>query len=231
MNKDNKRLLIYLGMIFGIVILNYKLPHDTYSIIQYIFSLIRNNRVSFNLSGIIIIIWALFFIGLRGLFDLERFKERSRLLIFVVVIIIIMPIMKGILDFSRTSYHWIKGDGVQAVDIVDGMISLNGSNGEVKIAIKLQLKDYGTKTNEFKVSVYLPKTLSKYTKKDLYQFEHVYVTHGEKNTILNVEEQISVKLDNEEAKQNLFNEQWHYEDVTYELYNDKESVKLIDRGL
>ena len=106
LSKDNKMLIKYLGIIFISTLLTYKLPHDSYSIIQYIIRPIRYKGSTIYLTGIIPLV--LFFIGIKGLFKIERFADKSKILLFIVIILIIIPIMKGTLDFTRTSYLWLR---------------------------------------------------------------------------------------------------------------------------
>jgi hypothetical protein len=228
LSKDNKRLLKYLGIIFIAVLLTYKLPHDSYSIIQYIIRPIRYKNSTIYLSGIIPLI--LFIIGIKGLFKLERFAHRSKILIFIVVTFIIIPVMKSTLDFTRTSYYALKGTGLRAVDIVDANADLTSSNKELAIDLKLELIDYGKRGNEFKIRVHLPEKLSEYTGKEFYEFEKNYVTHGNRNKI-KIDEQIVIKSDNDNLYSTLSGSQWYLDEFEYELYNEKEVIKIIDRGL
>lgn len=140
MSKDNKKLILYLVIIFIAVLLTYKLPHNSYSIIQYIIPPIRlgNNSVLY-LSGLVPLV--LIIIGIRGLFKLERFRNTSKLLIFITIVLLVIPVMNWGLDFSRTNYHWIKDDGLMALDIEKSNISLSSTDDEMIINIKLDLKD------------------------------------------------------------------------------------------
>jgi hypothetical protein len=228
LSKDNKRLLKYLGIIFLTVLLTYKLPHDSYSIIQYILRPIRYKNSTIYLSGIIPLV--LFIIGIKGLFNLERFAHRSKILIFIVVTFIIIPVMKGTLDFTRTRYYELKGTGLRAVDIVDANANLTSSNKEIAISLKLELIDYGKAGNEFKIRVHLPEKLSEYTGKEFYEFENNYVTHGNRNKI-KIDEQIVIKSDNDNLYSTLSGSQWYLDEFEYELYNENEVIKIIDRGL
>lgn len=228
MRKDNKRLLKYLGIIFIAVLLTSKLPHDSYSIIQYIIRPIRYKNATIYISGIIALI--LYFIGIKGLTNLERFADKNKILIFIAVLVIIIPLMKWTLNFSRTNYHWLIDDGLKAVDIVDANINLAGSNNELTIILKLELIDYSRGQNQFKIRAYLPPKLSEYTGKKFYEFENDYITYGNRN-IMNIEEHIVVKLDNDLALRILDDTQWYWEDSEYELYNEQEVIKIIDHGL
>ena len=114
LSKDNKMLIKYLGLILISVLLLYKIPHDSYSVNQYIIRPIRYNNVVIYLSGIVPL--AFFIYGVNGLSKLKRFANKSKVLIFIVVAIIIFPFVSWTLDFTRTAYHWIKSDGLQTVD-------------------------------------------------------------------------------------------------------------------
>lgn len=229
MSKDNRKLIQYLGIIFIVVLLTYNLPRDSYSIIQYIIPPIRVGESSvIFLSGLVPL--ALFIIGIKGLFKLERFTNTSKLLVFITVVLIVIPLMKWTLDFSRTNYHWIKGDGLKAVDIEESNISLSSIDDEITINISLELKDYSRKQNKFKIRVYLPESLSVYTNKGFYDFENYYYTHGNRN-ISNIKEDIAIKLSDTHNATQLFDSKWYWEDIEYELYNSEEKVKIIQHGL
>ena len=64
---------------------------------------------------------------------------------------------------------------------------------------------------------------------EFYEFENDYFTHGNRN-ITNIEEEIVLQLNREKTNE-LFESKWHREDVEYELYNDEETIKIIQHGL
>ena len=228
MSKENRKLLKYSGIIFITVLLTYRLPHDSYSIVQYLIPpIIWENSVIY-LSGIVPL--ALFIVGMKGLFKLERFAGKSKLLIFIAVVLIFVPAMNGALDFSRTNYHSIKGDGLEAVDIEESNMSINSTNDEMVISINLKLKDYSRKENKFKIRVYLPESISAYTGSEFYDLDNDYYTHGNRG-IYNVQEEITIKSNNNHEMSQLFDSRWYQEDMEYELYNGEETVKIIKHGL
>lgn len=228
LKEENKSLIKYLGMIFLDVIITYKLPHDSYSIIQYIIPPIRVGNGTLYLSWSIPLV--LFIIGIKGLFNHERFVDKNKFLLFIVIIIVIIPLMRWTLGFSRTNYHWLRGDELRAVDIKESDIRLSGSDDDMIINVNLKLIDYGRKENQFKIKVYLPETLRKYVGGEFYEFENYYRTHGNRN-ILNINEEIMFKLAGDYEHEKLFESNWHWEDIEYKLYNDKEEVKIIEHGL
>jgi len=70
LSKDSKRLLKYLGLIFISALLTYKLPRDTYSIIQYLIKPIRFENSVLFLSGLFPLI--LLIVGIKGLLKMAR---------------------------------------------------------------------------------------------------------------------------------------------------------------
>ena len=123
-----------------------------------------------------------------------------------------------------------KGDGLKTVDIVDANVNLGSSNDKLTINFKLELIDYSRGQNKFKIRAYLPKELSEYTGKEFYEFEKDYITYGNRNK-MDVEEHIVINSDNEDARRSLTDSQWYQKDFEYELYNEKEVIKVIDHGL
>lgn len=229
MSKDNNKFIWYLVIIFIAVLSTYKLPYNSYSIIQYIIPPIRVGGSSvIYLSGLVPLV--LFIIGIRGLFRLERFEDASKILIFITTVLLVIPAMNWVLAFSRTNYHWIKDDGLKALDIEESTISLSSTDDEMKININIELKDYGRKQNNFKMRVYLPKSLSDYTNIEYYDFETYYYTHGGRS-ISNIKEDIIIKLSNDHNLMQPLDSQWSWEDTVYELYNSEEKIKIIQHGL
>lgn len=224
MSKDNKRLLKYLGILFIAVLLVYKLPHDSYSIAQYMIRPIRYKNGALYLSGIIPLI--LIIISIKGFWSLERFRDRSKILMLLLVLVIVMPIMNWTLDLTRTSYHWVNRDGLNGVDIMEPNISLGGSNDKVTINISLEVIDYSKNTNDFGIRVYMPDSLSDYVGMQVIELENSYRTHGDRE-VIRVNESIVINL-NRSLDHDF---QWANESTNYELYNEKEVVKIIDHGL
>ncbi len=229
LSKDKKKLLIYLGLIFIGVLLVQKVPQASYSIIEQVIPPIKSNDNSsiFHPSSIFILI--IFIIGIIGLANLERFEGKSKSLIFIVIVIVIIPLMNFTLEVTRTNYHWIKGDGLRAIEIQKSNISLAGSEDKVVVNLRLELKDYGRKNNKFKVRVYLPESLSVCTGKEVYDFENIYFTHGKRHVSIIEEDIVIEPISGSDTKQ-LFSSRWFREDLEYELYNDEEKIKILQPG-
>lgn len=138
--------------------------------------------------------------------------------------------MNWTLEVSRTNYHWIKRDGLSAVDIKEANINLESYNDVLKLQVDLELINYSRGYNEFKIRVYLPKTLSEYIGKEFYELEGYYGTAGNRST-LNINEEIVIKLDNPNMQEKVFDSKWYWEDNKYELYNENEVVEIIDHGI
>ncbi|WBW99418.1 hypothetical protein [Oceanirhabdus sp. W0125-5] len=228
MSDDNKKLFKYLGILFLAVLLTYRLPHDSYSISHYILRPIRHKNSVFHLTGLLPLVT--FIIGIKRILSLERFANKSKILIALLIIIVVLPIMEWSLDFTRTNYHWLRRDGLKSVDIVESDINLENFNDELTISFNLKIKDYSRKQNKFKIRVYLPKSLSNNIGNEFYEFENEYRTHGNRS-VTTIKEQFVVKLDNYSIQKILFKTKWYWEDVVYELYDEKEVIKNIKHGL
>ena len=147
LSEDNKRLLKYLVIIFISVLITYKLSHDSYSTIEHIIRLIEYKGVIANISGIVPSV--LLFISIKGIFNLKRAEGRNKLLLFLMIITVIMPMMKWSLDITRTGYCWIKKDNLRSIDIGDSKVTLAGSNDKLTMILNLELIHYGTTQNNF----------------------------------------------------------------------------------
>lgn len=227
-NEENKKMLKYIGVIFILVLITYKLPHKSYSIIEYIMPTISTKNAIQPTSSIIVFI--IFIIGIRGLCSLKIFEYRNKFLVFLLVVIIIMPLMKFGLDITRTNYHWIKGDKLKSVDIEESHITTSQFNEELKIILNISLIDYGKGLNQFKIKVYLPKSLAEYVGQDSYELKNIYRTRGDRNSI-QITEEIDIILDNYNLGNMSRGSRWYKEKYEYELYNDKESIRIINNGL
>lgn len=227
MSKENIKLIKYLGIILIAAVMTYKLPHDTYSIIEYILKPITFPSSYINISGIVPL--ALIIFAVIRICKLERFKNRSRFIMVILVLWIIIPLLHGVIDLGRSGYYLVSGDGINSIDIKDSEVFAVNYDGDVKINVKLTLKDYGRNQEKFKVRVYLPKKLSDKIDKDFYELESVYVTENTVQT-LGIDEQIPVsEKDSKEVETHFENYYWGNE-IKYELYNDKESITMIDHG-
>lgn len=227
MSKDNKRLIVYLGVLFIAILLTHKLPHDSYSIIQYVIKPIKIGNGELYLYGIVPLI--LIIISVKGIFDIEKYKNKSRLKIILIIFVIVVPLMNWTLELTRSSYHWIRNDGLNAVDIKEADMNMQGMNNDIKLNLNLELIDYGRGHNQFRIRVYLPKSLSEGLGKEFYELEPIYHTSGHRG-VLNVNESIDLYIDNDMARTNIFDSNWSFEDFKCEVFNEDEVVKIINHG-
>jgi len=126
MTKDYKGLLKYLGLIFIAVLLTYKLPRDSYSIMQYIIKPIRFENSILLISAIVPLV--LFIVAIKGLFKTEPLAQKSKIAIFIIVLLLIIPLMKSSLDIAKNAYFWTMKDELKSIDITDSKISFSEIN-------------------------------------------------------------------------------------------------------
>lgn len=226
MNQEMKQLLSYFGLIFLAVILTYQLPHDTYSISQYMIPPIRIGKGSYlYLSGVLPL--AIILIGVKGIVYSERFRGRNRFLMVILIIFFIMPLMKYSIDFLRSGYYWIRNDKLDTVDIMDSNISIRGTNDKVNINFKIEVKDFGKNHNEFQIRVYLPTEIRKMVGYDYYETVNTYRTTRHNNRI-KVNE--TWTIDRNDIQKKIEDPLWIYEDVKYELFNEDEVIDILVHG-
>lgn len=229
MDKDYKGLLKYLGIIFISVLLTQKLPHDSYSIIQYIIKPIRFENSVLYLSGLIPL--AILFIGIKGLFKLKWFTEKSKLLIFIIVVALIAPMMRSSLDYVKAFYYRAMDDKLSSIDFTDTNIKIiEIKDNEATINVRLALIDYGRDANDFKVRMHLPESLENYFSADFLEFEELYKTYGNQHEV-SIDKKIIVQLENGSTVEDINNTNWEWETFKYELYNDSSSSELIYHGV
>lgn len=227
-SKENKKFYKYLSLLFIISIITHRLPHDSYSIIQYIIRPIYFNSGYLHLAGLVPLI--LIIISFRGLFQLERYKYRNKIGILLIYFIIITPVTNSILDTTITSYYWLRNNGLKTMDIKEEEFSIFAIDNSMYLNIELELIDYGRSKNEFAVRVFPPKSLQKYTGIEYYELEENYRTFGNKNNIT-IKKQMKLEVQNNETFDQIMESKYYWEDVKYELYNSEDSVQLIHHGI
>ena len=229
MSKDCKGLLGSLGIIFISVLLTYKLPYDSYSMIQYLIKPIRFENSVLYLSGVIPI--AMFFIGVIGLSKTEWFAKRSKILIFLVVIIVVQPLMRGSLDLVKGVYLSGLNDELRSIELKDTSIQIHQlNNNEAILNVKLALTDYGTEASDFKIRMYLPESLKTCFDTDFLEFDESYKTFSNRHR-LDIDKKITVQLTNGSTAIDIFDTHWHWDTFKYQLYNESNSTELIYHGV
>lgn len=229
MKEDNKSLVKPLGLIFLAVILSRKLPHKSYSIIQYIIRPIRIKNSTIYLSGLIPLI--LLIKATKEMGSLERFKHRSKLFIFIFIVGITGLLMNRLLDVGRTTYHWLGRDGFLAIELEDEGISSSRINDDMKIHVALELKDYGKKPKAFKIRIHTPKLAEESLGQAYYESNTEYRTYGNRQ-VLKINEEIPIKLKKGQlqgGRDYEFYERFR-QSIEYELYNEEESLHFSTRG-
>ncbi|AKL96980.1 hypothetical protein CACET_c35490 [Clostridium aceticum] len=224
-------LLKYLGILFLGLLLIHRLPHNSYSVMQYIIPPISfQNGGTLYLSGLPILI--LFIYSFVKIISLSRFAEKSKFFIFLILIVMIMPLMGQSIHLARSTYHALAQSNLAAVDCNFDNSSINittGEDGEVLVNVSLELIDYGRNHNQFKVRIHIPEKWQAYFDMDSLQLEKIYTTDGYRNTI-KIQEELQLQIAEGHTESDIWNHRWYNQTFYYELYNDEESIMIINHG-
>jgi hypothetical protein len=214
-NNDKKRVFTSLGIILVVVLLIYKLPNRSYSIIEYIIKPIKIKGNTYIISGFIPLI--LIVLATNILSKIEKIKGRNTSIIFIAILVIVMPVMNWGIDIMRTGYHSIKNEGVSGVEIMDTVTSLSIEDNRVIINANIKLKNYNIRGKSLRVRIYFPEELAQMINKTYYESERVHKTYGNRK-IRDVQEIISIELKNGKVRNELLNYWKSDVKLEYELY-------------
>ncbi|AHF07224.1 hypothetical protein [Desulfitobacterium metallireducens] len=229
MTKDIKELMKYLGLIFISVLLTYKLPRDSYSIMQYIIKPIRFENSVLFISAIVPL--ALFIVAIKGLFKTEPIGIQNKIAIVIIVLLMVIPLMKGSLDLAKNAYFQAMKVELKSIDIKDSNLSFSDINEhQATLSISLSLTDYGRNDSNFKVRMYLPESLKEYVQADFLEFDESYQTFGNRQ-ILNITKKITVPLEEGTNGEKIMDTHWYWDTFKYELYNESNSSELVYHGI
>ncbi len=124
-------------------------------------------------------------------------------------------------DRVKMAYYTIVNDGLNAVDISDSHISFSTLNKDCNMHIRLKIINYSNKGNKFNVRMHFSDSLKKLTGKEFYDLADFYHPIEGFQTF-SFEKDIVVDPSYKEFMFEIFREP-----VVYELYNDKESIRII----
>lgn len=228
-SKDIKALLKYLFVIFISVFLVYPLPHDSYSIIQYIIKPIRFDDSVLFLSGLLPL--AILFIGVKGLFKLRWFANRSKILVTIIVLLLVIPLMRGSLEIVKSTFLSSLNEELVSIDLEDVKIEFEEiTDNEAIVNVKLALIDYGKEKRKFNVRMQLPESLKVCFNTDFLDFEESYNSFGNNHKII-INKRMKAKLADGIEIEDVMDSHWYWETYYFDLYNGKNSSKLIYHGV
>lgn len=227
MNKVNRKLILSLCVLFAAKALSYRLPHDSYSIMDYLFRPIHIGSSVVYPANILTLI--LFIAASFGILTTERFRRHIKLIGLLYIILILIPIMGLFLDFTRIAYHSAAKDGINSVDIQQSNISLSQVNNSTVIDVYVVLRNYSFHNNEVGIRVYFPKSLREYTGITYYDFDAKYnVEHySNRNTAF---QQITFNAPSMQSAGAPLPSNWRYEDFKYELFDEERTVTILEHG-
>ncbi|OWZ84435.1 hypothetical protein CDO51_02720 [Natranaerobius trueperi] len=172
----------------------------------------------------------LFIIAIKGLFNLERFKHTNKLLIIIGAFLLI-SVMGSSIDIIRTSYYWVRANPLSSVDLEKANTEKRIDEKEVTLTLNLELIDYGTSKQEFKIRMYFPEEWQVFFEKEYYDLERPpYFTYGHRN-VNDIQEEISLKLAEGISVDDLVENSSDQMTFKYKLYDDESEVLIKDYSL
>jgi hypothetical protein len=229
-SDENRKSLKYVGCIYIAVLFIRKVPHDSYSFAEYVIRPIHIGEITVYLSGIVSLV--LFIVGFLGLCKIKKFYGIRKLGVLLLIFAVFIPFINWTIDSMRSNYHWVFKDGLNSVEITESEVSLITDKDGRKLDFELELIDYNRSGNEFKIRVYLSKSLYEAIGQEYIDFNGVFHTSGNRNKI-KVGEIVNVnyKIPGDYNDNSFIYQSLYYEDLTYELYNESNSIKILRRGL
>lgn len=138
--------------------------------------------------------------------------------------------MKWSIDMSRSVYYLATHAKLKTIDMKDSNLSISAQNDKLTVSVHLDLIDYGWDQKEFKLRVYLPVTLSEFCDVDVYEFDKLYFTHGKKSNLI-INETFVICLEDRVHIDGVSRIDWYQQEIIYELFNNEESIQIVDHGL
>ncbi len=226
--KERKKYFMYLGLLFLATLLTYKLPHNSVSFLEYFIKPIRLGSITIHFSSFIPIGLILF--SIIGITNLKQSRIRSKFLMIIILFMVILPFMKWSLDSTRSLFYKSQKQTITSLDIEKADISINGTNNKITVTMAFSVIDYGRGNQRFQFRVNLPPSLSEFTKVSTYESDTMYWSNANRDPLYIVET-FDIIFDVDPTMDQFSRIHTYDEATIYELYNEKESVQIIDQGL
>ena len=222
-SRDDKNLILYFFILYLCTFLTYKVPHRPNSFIELFIPNIHFSNSTIYLGTIILIIPYVF--AITGIINSERFRKRSKLLLFLAIICILLPLMRWSIDFTRTNINWLFHQELNAIDIKESNITMSQNDDEITFHVNATLIDYNRSQNHFNLRIYLPEEIANDIGKTVLDSESSYVMNGHTSK-LNINETIHIPI----SKAILPSILLYDKNYVFQLYNEKETVEIITKG-
>lgn len=225
LSKETRQYLLYLGVLFLAVILNYKLPHQSITLIEYMIKPLQIGGYTLFIAKLFS--FGILLYGIIGMVKLEGSRKRNRILVFFLIVIVYLPFMKWSLNFVRYSYYRIKQDTIASLDLNEPDILIQGNDHKATITLEFEVIDFGRGNQPFRFRVILPKSIHEYTGMEVYESD---INYRSGIYPIKIQESFEVLFDDVMKMDQLYLSNWQQEDTIYEFYNETETVQIFDQG-
>lgn len=224
MEKDHKRYLRAVLVIFIAAFCSMKLPHSSKSIIQYIIPPIKIGDGSrLYLSGvpiIIAILWSYKEIAKSNYFNMNK------LLRAILIFFIILPtIFKGV-SIIKTPYYTFN-NGLKTIEVVDSKLVFGlDYESNNKIRVRLNLKNYSSEVKKFNVSLNIPESLRTVISDSTVMLPDTYTVAPHQNSI-DIDEVIKFNYIDGCSREDIISSHYHFDNYEIHLSNQKDELVII----
>ena len=224
MEKDRKRFLRAVLVIFITAFCIMKLPHSSKSIFQFIMPPIKTSPSSrLYLNGFLTI-----FLMLWSYREIVRsnYFNRGRVTIFLLMFIFIVPMITRGINVVKIPYYTFN-NGLKTIEVIDSDFSFE-FNGEIsnKIKIKLHLKNYGNEIKRFNISLDLPESLSTFIPDGSVMLPDKYMIGPHKDEIY-INEVIDFSFVKGYSNQDIFHINYNFDDYKINLFNEDYGLGIV----
>ena len=228
MSKESKKLLKSLGLIFLGVLSTTKLPYDSYSLIQYIIRPITYGNTTFYFSAIVPLF--LIIVGIKKLLEVEYFSQVSKVALFILILLIVIPTMNSTINTVRSAVFRIINDELKSLDLVESKLSITSgnTNDTIHFVVELKIIDYSNFPSNFSLRMHIPDSLKTYFGAVYLEFDNSYQTYGNRQ-ILTINQAFIISAESLYGRDTNFNYYWK-ETFEFELFNEYDNVIFLHRG-
>lgn len=224
MEKNHKRYLRAVLVIFITALASMKLPHSSRSAIQYIIPPIKmGDGARLYLSSILIMVAVLW--SYKEIVKSHYFKTNKVLRAILILFIVVPAIFKGI-NMIKTPYYKFN-TGLKTIEVVDSKLVFSlQDEPENNIEINLHLKNYSDEMKRFNISLEIPEKLKEVMDNPWVEFPDTYTLMPYEERV-DIDEIIKFNYSEGHSRDDIIQSHYRFDNYKIHLFNEKEQLTII----